>query len=245
MKKSTKRLIISLAVAVGILLSTVAGFLIYASDYYRATKIAATAFSSDLVEERELSDGSVALIPSGEAKTGFIFYPGGKVEHTAYLPLLRELAGNGILAVVLKVPLNLAILDSNAADSVTEEFPQIGEWYLGGHSLGGSVASMYAEGHPDSVKGLVLLGAYSTSDLSGASFPVLSIYGSEDKVMNREKYEECKANLPAILKEYVISGGNHAFFGMYGNQAGDGNASVSNEEQIRETAIHILSLILG
>ncbi len=37
--------------------------------------------------------------------------------------------------------------------------------------------------------------------------------------------------MPAQYQESVIEGGNHAGFGSYGAQSGDGTASISAEEQ--------------
>lgn len=42
------------------------------------------------------------------------------------------------------MPRNLAVLDVNAADGITEQYPDIDVWYLGGHSLGGAMAANYA-----------------------------------------------------------------------------------------------------
>ena len=90
--------------------------------------------------------------------------------------------------------------------------------------------------------GLILLGSYSTADLSGSGLTVLSVYGSEDGVMNREKYDEYKSNLPEGFTEVIIEGGNHAYFGAYGEQEGDGTATVTPAEQLRQTAEAILSM---
>ena len=92
-------------------------------------------------------------------------------------------------------------------------------------------------------KGLVLLGSYSTTDLNGKGLRALSIYGSEDKVMDAESYKSNKSNLPSDLVEIIIDGGNHAYFGMYGEQDGDGTAYITNEEQIRITASLISDFI--
>ncbi|MBQ3601265.1 MAG: alpha/beta hydrolase, partial [Lachnospiraceae bacterium] len=112
-----------------------------------------------------------------------MFYPGGKVEYTAYLPLMNSLAEEGILCVLLKMPFNLAVLDMNAADGIQEQFPEIENWYIGGHSLGGAMAASYLETHANDYQGLILLGSYSTADLSTTELEVLSIYGSEDTVL--------------------------------------------------------------
>ena len=58
--------------------------------------------------------------------------------------------------------------------------------------------------------------------------------------MNREKYDENKPNLPEDFEEFVIEGGCHAYFGMYGEQDGDGDATISVEKQIEITAEAIL-----
>ncbi|MBR6614892.1 MAG: alpha/beta hydrolase, partial [Lachnospiraceae bacterium] len=91
------------------------------------------------------------------------------------------------------------------------------------------------EENEDDFNGLILLGTYSTADLSDEELSVLSVYGSEDMVLNREKYEANKVNLPNDFQEMVIDGGCHAYFGMYGAQEGDGRPEITNEEQIALT----------
>lgn len=125
------------------------------------------------------------------------------------------------------------------------EIPEIASWYIGGHSLGGSMAASYVASHTEEFEGLVLLGAYSTADLSATSLRVLSLFGSEDGVMNAEKYEQYRRNLPEGFREVILEGGNHAGFGMYGAQKGDGVATVTGEEQIALAAEYIAELILG
>ena len=86
---------------------------------------------------------------------------------------------------------------------------------------------------------------YIREDLSDTELDVLSIFGSNDRVMNRQKYKKNKSNLPKDFAEVVIDGGNHAYFGMYGHQDGDGKATVSNEEQINLTATAIADFMGG
>ncbi len=134
------------------------------------------------------------------------------------------------------MPFRLAVLDLHAADAVREAFPAVERWYIGGHSHGGAFAAIELSKHPDAYAGLVLLGAYSIAVLSASSVRVLSVYGSEDGILDREKYVQNKPNLPADSREIVLEGGCHAYFGMYGPQRGDGIPSIDCAEQIRRTA---------
>ena len=231
----TTSVVLALAIIVG-------ACAIYLGDYYRADDEAIGAFLPQGATWKEESGGTIVFEPEGATK-GLIFYPGGKVEYTAYIPLMQECAEEGILCVLLEMPFNLAVLDINAADGIQEKYPEIEEWYIGGHSLGGSMAASYISDHPEDYEGLILLGSYSTADLSDTDLKVLSIFGSEDKVMNCEKYDKYKSNLPNDFTELIIDGGCHAFFGMYGAQDGDGIPTITNEEQIRITAENILKVM--
>lgn len=172
-----------------------------------------------------------------------MLYPGGKVEYTAYAPLMLALAERDVLCVLIPMPCNLAVLHPNAAEGIPEQFPEIENWYIGGHSLGGSMAASYGVKHSEELGGLVLLAAYSTADLTDSGLDVLSMYGSEDGVLNMEKYESYRGNLPETTVEIVIPGGNHALFGSYGAQDGDGEASISPAEQIQYVAERIAEFV--
>ena len=228
-----KRLFLRLTAAFLLLLMLGCG--IYVSDYYRAEETIGALIPSVSVE---ISDDRMIFLPE-EAEAGLIFYPGGKVEFTAYAPLMAELAQQNILCVLLKMPLNLAVLDMDAANGIQEKYPEIEEWYIGGHSLGGSMAASYVVDHVDEYEGLILLGSYSTAELANTDLNVISIYGSEDEVLNSEKYENNRTNLPADFTEYEIEGGCHAYFGVYGHQDGDGTPTISNQQQIEITAQQI------
>ncbi len=231
-----KKLIISIVSFGCVFLVLFACCAVYVNDYYRADLGAVEAFSlSAQLTSRVQSDGTVIYTPE-KPEAGLIFYPGGKVEYTAYIPLMQACASKGILCALVEMPFNLAVLDINAADGIREQYPEITRWYIGGHSLGGSMAGSYLAENSESFNGLVLLGAYSTADLSNLDIEVLSVLGSEDNVMNREKYDESLVNLPEKFEEHIIDGGCHAYFGMYGEQEGDGTPTISNEEQIEKTS---------
>ncbi len=209
---------------------------LYLKDYYHADANAVDALHAEGEgEERTLTKGDIAFIPDN-ADTGLIFYPGAKVQHTAYVPLMRLISSEGVGCVICEMPFHLALFRTHAADTVRAAFPEIQQWYIAGHSLGGVVASMEVKRHPGLYDGLILLGAYANEELSDSSVRVLLIRGSEDRVLNTDKYEAAKANLPPNSKEIVLEGGCHAYFGMYGMQKGDGTPKITNEEQIRFTA---------
>lgn len=244
MKTTRKKriLIISISIVSAFAL-ILGGCAVYLADYYRYDEGAIAVFSpEENITVKTLKNGNVVFEPVG-ATDGFIFYPGGKVEHNAYQPLMAALARKGVLCVLVEMPFNLAVFDINAADGIQEQYPCIEDWYIGGHSLGGSMAATYISSHADEYDGLVLLGSYSTANISDTALDVISIYGSEDRVLNLDKYNECKSNLPEDLTEVIIEGGCHAHFGMYGAQDGDGEPSISSSEQIRITVENIMQLI--
>ena len=66
----------------------IVAFGIYVSDYYRADETALAALNSDVtVAVTEWEYGWLFDDPSGN--TALIFYPGAKVEETAYAPFLH------------------------------------------------------------------------------------------------------------------------------------------------------------
>ena len=236
-KKAKKAMLIVLAVA----LVVTGVFSWYVGDYYHADLDAINTMSLETSYDKmeRLEDGSLVFYPESY-DTGLIFYPGGKVEFTAYMTLMEYCAQEGILCVLMPMPFNLAVLASDAAAAIPEQFPEIENWYMAGHSLGGSMAASFAA-ETDWVDGLILLAAYSTEDVT--AMPVLSIYGSADGVLNLEKYEKYRSNLPADCAEMVIEGGNHAYFGVYGQQDGDGQAAITNLEQIKQSAALIAEFV--
>lgn len=216
---------------------------IYVNDYYHADMEAISVFKSDDLVSKEIIDDNIIVYSVDDSTTGFIFYPGGKVEYTSYEPLMISLAEKGITCVLIEMPFNLAVFNINAADGIQEQFPEINNWYIGGHSLGGSMAAIYLKDNITSFNGLILLASYSTADLSDTGLDVISIYGSEDNILNMDKYDKNKNNLPKSFTESIIDGGCHAYFGMYGAQDGDGTPTVSNKEQILKTTEHISNFI--
>lgn len=241
-KKKWKIIIIILLI---LILAVGGGTGIYLSDYYHADAAALEALAQDMGEIQILEKDHNYVFAPKEAVTGLIFYPGGKVQYESYAPLMKKCAKKGILCILVHMPGNLAVFRPDAARGLREEYPQIEKWYIGGHSLGGVMAASYASEHLEEYCGLVLLASYSTSDISESGLQVVSIYGSEDRVLNRESYDKNRENLPSDVEEVVIDGGSHAYFGCYGLQDGDGIATITNEEQMEQTADILEDFMLG
>ena len=198
-------------------------FFWYVSDYYpaEATALEVLAQSTGVV----VQDNLTILSPSYSTDTAIIFYPGAKVEADAYLPLLDQIRQKGFTCILVHMPFRMAIFDANAAQRVIEQFPEIRHWYMAGHSMGGAMASKFASEHQDMVDGLILLGAYLYGDYPAEN--TLTIYGSLNQSV--EDHIDYTENI------VEIEGGNHAQFGNYGPQKGDLPATISAQEQQRQT----------
>jgi hypothetical protein len=180
------------------------------------------------------TNGNFLYIPKDNNLKGIIIYPGGLIEPLSYSTLCAALAVENYTCVIASMPLNLALLDINKAKSIIDEIKYVKEWSILGHSLGGAMACRFISEYGPYVAKLFLLASYCDIDLSKTNHEIISIYGSEDKILNIETYLRYKKNLPTDFKEIIISGGNHSYFGSYGIQNGDGEG-ISNQEQISQT----------
>ncbi len=213
----------------------------YLFSYYKADKdIFKYLVTDENVKINKIDNG---YFFDGEGSNeALIFYPGGKVEYTAYSKLMYDLSSNGIDCFLIEMPFNLAIFNVDAANSITSKY-SYDSWILGGHSLGGVSASMHLNNNPNKYKGIVFLASYPTSKIDN-NIRVLSIYGNKDGVLNMTKYNENKDNFGNNMKEVIINGGNHSQFGRYGFQDGDNKASISYDEQEKITTEEILNNFL-
>lgn len=221
-------------IAAALVILVAAGAIIWVNKTYKPNE-EAKAVLSGTQKVTVTKDTYIEFLPTDrQPDKGFIFYPGGLVEPEAYAPLCEKIAEQGYLVVIVPMTANLAILSPNKAEGVQKAYPFIKTWAIGGHSLGGVVACRYANSHED-IAGVVLYAAYPESDeLEGSSKKIISIYGSLDGVAKLDKVKGAKLPLDAKLKE--IQGGNHSYFGSYGLQKGDNEATISNAEQLMMAA---------
>ncbi|MGL6297740.1 MAG: alpha/beta hydrolase [Methanobacteriaceae archaeon] len=237
-----------------ILVITLIGTGIYLNDYYHANESAISTISNtsnvtvsetnDYIYFEAIGTNNHSIFSKSNSsnltgKKGLIFYPGGKVAPESYAPLAKKISESGYDVAIAKMPFNLAILDTNKANMILNEHSDV-NWIIGGHSLGGSAASSFASSNSNSVNGIVFLASYPIDNMSDTGIKGLSIVGSNDGVLNKEEFNKAKTKFPINTDFQVINGGNHAYFGDYGFQSGDNNASISQATQENETVNLIL-----
>ncbi len=237
------------ALVIGILLLLgVAGFVLWANNAAQPMPEALAALQSDSAVTVSQADWIEFAPASGSQTTGFIFYPGGRVDARAYAPPARALAEEGYLVAITPMPLNLAIIDPERANAVIAAHPEIERWVIGGHSLGGATAAIFANRHPQTVDGIVFWAAYPPDSDSLAArddLAVTSIYGTLDGLATPAKIEATAPLLPAGAQLVPIEGGNHAQFGWYGDQSGDNPAAISREEQQAQVVAATAAALAG
>jgi hypothetical protein len=213
----------------------------------RMARYAAFPEALAVAEGAERVQGWYVFAPDGEPSAGFVFYPGGLVDAAAYAPLMQRLADGGVLAVIVPMPLELAVFGIGRAAAVIDEFPQVDTWVIGGHSLGGAMAAEFVKSNAVAVHGIALLASYpaASTDLSALPIGAVSTYGTENGLTQPEGFEASMVRLPPGSELIVIEGGNHAGFGHYGPQVGDGVAGIDREEQQRQTAEAVLAFVRG
>lgn len=228
-----------------VLVIAFSGFVIWAQTPPAPMQQAYDALQSD-ASVNVIQDQWLVFQPTSQNyTTGFIFYPGGRVNYISYAPYAHAIAAEGYLVVIVPMPFNLAVFGVNKASDVIAAYPNISFWAIGGHSLGGSMAAQYAHDNPDKINGLVLLASYPASnlDLSNQNLDVLTIHGTNDGLVSNQQIEDSLKRLPADTVHVEIEGGNHAQFGYYGEQSGDNPATISREQQQNQTVSNTTSFL--
>jgi poly(3-hydroxybutyrate) depolymerase len=193
-----------------------------------ATERAVLVLQANGVQREE---GMLVFRPSTPNDKGLIYYPGGLVEPEAYAVTAQGIADAGYLVVIPKMPLNLAFTGINRADEIRADFPEIGSWVIGGHSLGGAMAAEYAKNNVDSLDGLIMFASYPANyeDFVNFPIPILTIIGSMDPGSpEQEAFYEAISDSTSL---FIIEGGNHRQYADYSFQNDDGIATISAAEQ--------------
>lgn len=231
----------AIVIAVVLVLAVIA-FVFYASMVMAGDRGAAIKAWENPAVSISSTDHSIVMMPTGEASgTGLVFIPGAKVDPYAYLYKLSGIVeSSGVTVVITKPTLNLAFFDQRPLALFQDDAPSVSRWFVGGHSLGGVRACQLAGAPGDGaeVAGLVLFGSYCANDLSSTGLEVLSIGGSEDALSTSEKIEAASSLLPDDARFEQVVGLNHAGFGDYGTQPGDGVSTLGDDaERVEITAL--------
>ncbi len=223
-----------------IILILIIGLILGGGYYYLNQSYQPLEGNDEYLNKMNVSEYKKYYQFKSEDNIGIIFYPGGKVDATAYAPLADMLSQKGFTTYIVKMPFNLAIFDKDRAEIILDEYEQsIDNLYIMGHSLGGAMAASYLhENNVGKFKGIIFLASYPPEkvDFSNKKLKALSINGEKDQVIDRNKVEASKNILPSGAEFNIIKGGNHAGFGNYGPQKGDGKRTISREEQWKITA---------
>ena len=238
-KYTLKRILKTIWITAGVL------FTLWMFYSYESHGVDGSLFQSNNLVKVENTDDYFLFTPKKEFKNVVVFYPGAMVETEAYVPLCRKIADNGIQVYLIKMPWRLATKGYNKPKELHLFDDAAKNYILAGHSQGGKMAAQFVYENPKLIDKLILIGTTHPRDISlaEAEIPILKIYGSNDGVAGERAIFENKSKLPKSAKFSKIEGANHAQFGYYGFQLGDDKATISREQQQKETLVEILKFI--
>lgn len=240
MMKIKKIIFRILLILVCIFGTIVIGLAIYSSgSYVHLTEMddAIDSLNLDLVEYIE--DGNSIRYIVDDPRMNLIFIPGGLVEPSSYKYLASMIALEGYNVTIVKCIFNLAILTPKSSlKYISSDLDNV----LIGHSLGGVVASMASSGN-ENISKVILLGSYPIKDLTDKE--TFLITAEHDEGMDQEKFNDSFKFLGDYNQVFNIDGGNHAQFGWYGPQKGDGTAEITTIDQQNLVVSEILWFLNG
>lgn len=166
---------------------------------------------------------------------GFVFYPGGNVDPRAYAPSALALAEQGIFVSIVPMENYLALSGFMRADDVRTLHPNISRWFVGGHSMGGTMAARYASTDTGkSIDGVVIWASVADENynISDSGLAVLSIHATLDVGNDPDQVKQYAHVLPEDTIYICIDGGDHSQFGYYTDD--NPPATISREEQQKQ-----------
>ncbi|MDO9397865.1 MAG: alpha/beta hydrolase [Herbiconiux sp.] len=242
-RRTTRRrpaLRVAAVVVAAALVLGASGFVVWANVTYAATLTSTEELAADPAVAVDWSYDRVVMTPTGDSSgEGLVFFAGAKVDPLAYAWKLSGIVEQGATVVIVRPPLNFALFEVRPLTAFTDEASEVKDWFVGGHSLGGVKACQFA----DQAAGLILLASYCAGDESDLDVPVLSVSGSEDGLSTPAKIDASRAELPDDARFVQIEGANHARFGDYGAQTGDGEARIDDERMRDELTTALAQVI--
>ena len=226
-----------------LLLLSILAFAVYASTPFLPEEAPLDRVrADDSLLVTETADAVILAPRDGATGEGLVFLAGARVSPAAYAEKLSGLAEAGLTVVIARPILGFAILEWRPFTTFSDLAPGVDRWLVGGHSLGGVRACQYVADQADDadldapgsstapIVGLVFFGSYCAADISDSPVAVLSIAGENDGLSTSDKIEGASDLLPASTEFVEIAGANHASFGDYGVQPGDGTATADDAD---------------
>lgn len=177
-------------------------------------------------------DDNLVLSPYNRSKKeAIIIYPSSGIGPKGYIGIGRKLASRGYKVVIAKVPMNYPFFSFDKADKIISSNQKEERWYLIAHNTSGEVAAKAAAGNKK-IGGVVFLGAYPIGeDLRLINEPVLTIWGTNDGVIDFSKFTAYKSSLPKSAQFVEIVGGNNTNFADVEIISNDNKARISTSGQ--------------
>ncbi|MEE2003082.1 alpha/beta hydrolase [Alkalimonas sp. MEB108] len=222
----------------------IAGVLAWMSVPFAYQKeLTAAALHSDSEVQVQTSPWLSFTPAKGPISDGIVFYPGGKTAPATFAPVMRQLAAEGHLVVIVPMPFNTAFLGIDKANAVMAAYPDIERWHLIGHSLGGVAAAEYAKKQPERLASLIFWASYPASDLQAFSLPTLSVAGTLDSQTTPEKIAANAEKFPARTQFIEMPAANHWQYGYFADSRNTEANLRSRQSQIDELLAHSLAFI--
>jgi len=188
-------------------------------------------------------DGVIVMSSTSQVSTtGLLVFPGARVDPFAYLHPFVDIAATGTTVTVVDPLFNMALFDQRSMDELTSHSPSISQWVVAGHSLGGVKACMEADN--DQVAGLLLFASYCANDVSGLDIAVVEVLAAQDGLIDTDASRQAQGNLPEGFVTLTLDEANHASFGTYGPQPGDG-VSTLDRDDMRQTMNEVWDQVLS
>lgn len=222
--------------------TTVAVVLLMGMIYLKVTAYQPQSSAQQAEKTAQITDSGLYFSSQDSTTPLVIFYPGALVDPGSYSIWAKQVAAAGYPVYVARFVLDLAVLQPNQATKILDGNKR--SYVIGGHSLGGVMASRYAANKADSrLKGVYFMASYPDQKgrLDRTNQAVLSITASHDGVLSWSNYRTSKKYLPAATTYLQINGGNHSGFGDYGQQKGDQPAKISNTQQQQQIAAMMIN----
>lgn len=229
----------------GVILGVVLiAFGIFVATPYQPDDTAKAVLSADdsNVQIDRSVDDQIAFVPKNPV-AGYIFLQGARLNYESYAPLMKQLAEKGILCVDCHFFLNMYPNSDLKTDEIMARFPQVKNWYIGGHSMGAKIALSYANKNPERHKGVIVMGCNPDEDMTQSSLSLLTFYAENDGLVPPSEYDDFKDKVPVKNMHVEIKGGCHANYGNYGEQWMDGTPTISHEEQQKQVVDAVVAFL--